>query len=58
VNSLTIDDCWTGAKAFPKILDTKELSVHGSVVENNQHKQAFIFTFESNDDMVIAPFRI
>ncbi len=52
VEALSIEDCWAGATAYPNILETKEL---GTVPEN---AQAFIFKFESNEDMVISPFRI
>jgi hypothetical protein len=29
--SIILSDCWTGSKAFPNILETKELA-HGGII--------------------------
>jgi Repeating coiled region of VPS13 len=58
VYSLNIHDCWTQSSAFPQILETKELTSKGQVVSNTSKVQAFVFKFESNDDMLISPFKI
>jgi hypothetical protein len=53
VFSLHIKDFWSESSSFPDILDTKEINDTKTV-----NAQAFIFKFESNDEMIISPFRI
>jgi hypothetical protein len=53
LRSFKVEDRWSNAPAFPRILETKDSErVKGMPAE------ALIINFETNDQMVICPFRI
>lgn len=56
ITTLIIEDKWTGAKGFPNILETKEFE--NSRVVTGEDSKALVVNFETNDSMVICPFRI
>jgi hypothetical protein len=52
---VNISDQWSGSKCFPNILETKEFEKDTYMATDSR---AFVFIFESNQQMVITPFRI
>lgn len=57
VSSFNIRDKWTLAEAFPNIVETIEFESE-RFKELAEVRQALCVSFETNDQMVICPFRV
>ena len=48
LGSLTLADDWSGSKIYPNLVETKQISESGDVVENDVNAYALHVDFESN----------
>ena len=58
LGSLTLADDWSGSKIYPNLVETKQISESGDVVENDVNAYALHVDFESNQEFKISPFKI
>jgi hypothetical protein len=62
--SLSVDDLWTNARAFPTFISAKELDESGQVRDSDNQptqgtrSQALFFKMETNPQGSASPFRI